>query len=352
MLRRQQKHYHHHSGFSLIDTIMSLAVISILVVVFANLLYVRIVNRRALLRTQASAIANEELSALKRFDISSLPNQTNGRFLGTLYNAGTWHVVADASVGHSVSNVVELVAGTGFANTVSGRLQFPAGSYGDAKLQVALRFPNDTAAGTAAGIFFRASDARNGYRLLVAPTGTDLDSTVAGQQNWVLEKIIDNVVSTPRLLSKNVAGITTNSWNTIAVSAISTSLQTFLNGTLQDSGLITDADYTDGFAALVGWRGVHAKFDDASTTNGVQTQTWNFDSATTFPAAWVRLGINDLPNSTPTTFDDNGVLTLEAYPNASSTLLKRATITVNWTDGGHALSYTTTALLGSSRIGL
>lgn len=340
-----------HSAFSLVDTVLSLAVISILILVFANLLNVRAINRRTLVRTQAAAIANEELSALKRFDIGSLPNQINGAFIGTLYNAGGWSIVADATGGHSAPNALNLAAATGFSNSASGRLLFPAGSYGDATMQAAVNFPSDTAAGTAAGIFFRASDANNGYRFLVAPSGTDLDTTAAGQQNWVLEKVVNGSTVTPRILSISVAGINTSSWNTIKVVALSTSLKTYLNGNGQDSGLLTDADFTDGPAALVGWKGVHARFDDASTTVGAITEAWDFDTATTWPIAWTRLGLNDLPDGTPTIFDDNGKLTLAAYPNVDSTTLKQATITINWSGGAQNLSYTTTALLGSSKIG-
>lgn len=330
---------------------ISLFVISVTVLVFANLLTIRTVNRRQLLRTQAAAIANEQLSVLKRFDIGNLPNQTNGSFLGTVYNAGTWGVVTDTSGGHSGTNVLNLAGSLGFTNKVSGRLLLPAGSYGDATFEANVSFMNDTAAGTAAGFFWRASDASNGYRLLVAPTGTDLDTSVSSTQNWVIEKVVNGSAVIPRLYSASVAGISTNAWHTIKVVTSSTSLKTYLDGNGVDSGALVDGDFTDGAAALIGWNGVHVRIDDVATTVGLATSTWNFDGSTTLPAAWVRLGLNDLPNSTPTVFDDNGKLTLAAYPNTNSSTLKLATITVTWTSENGTLNYTTSALIGSSRIG-
>jgi len=352
-MANQQKNTRHRSrfAFSLVDTVTSFFVIGVLILVFANLLTVRTVNRRVLFRTQAAAIANEELSALKRYDISSLPNQTNGSFLGTLYNAGGWTVVGDTTPGHGGVSALDTPAVSGFSNKVSSILQLPAGSYGDATLEATVKFSSDTAAGTAAGFFFRATDANNGYRLLVAPTGNDLDTTVGGQQNWILEKVVNGTVITPRIFSANVAGINLNSWNTIKIIASSTSLKNYLNGNGVDSGILTDADFTDGAAALIGWNGVHARFDDITTTVGLITSSWGFEGVTTLPTAWVRLGLNDLPDGTPKTFDDNGKLTLTAYPNTNSTTLKQATITITWSNNGSTGSYSTTALIGSSRIG-
>ncbi len=337
-------------GFSLVDIIASLFVMGVLILVAANLFTVRTVNRQQLYRTQAAAIANEELSTLKRYDVGSLPTQTNGSFLGLVYNAGTWSVVSDTSLGHGGVSALNLAGASGFSN-VSGRLLLPAGSYGDATLQTAVLFASDTAAGTAAGLFFRASDSLNGYRLLVAPTGTDLDTSVAGQQNWILEKIVNGTVITPRIYSANVAGILTNTWNTIKVIASSTSLKTYLNGNGVDSGSLIDSDFTDGSAALIGWKGVHAHFDDVTTTVASTVSSWGFEDATSLPTAWVRLGLNDLPNSTSTIFDDNGTLTIAAYPNTNSTSLKKVTITVQWSGSGGNTSYTTSALIGSSKIG-
>lgn len=338
-------------GTSLVDIIITLFIVGTTILVFANLLTVRSVNRRTLLRTQAAAIANEQISALKRFDVMSLANQTNGPFLGMIYNAGTWTVATDPSAGHSAPSVVQLAGATGFSNRVSGRLLLPAGSYSDATYSWKLKFYPDTAAGTAAGLLFRASDANNGYRLLVAPSGTDLDSTVAGQQNWVLEKLVNGSVITPRILSTAVAGITTNTWNTVSITNVGTSIVTFLNGNGVDSGALVDTDYTDGAAALIGWNGAHVAFDDVATTVNLVTSTWDFDSTSTLPISWVRLGLNDLPNSTPTAFDDNGLLTIATFPNTNTTTLKQATVTITWNDTSGPQSYSTSTLLGTSRVG-
>lgn len=339
-------------GLSLVDTVLSLAVMGILVVVFAGLANVRSYNRRIVQRVQAAAIANEQLSALKRFDSLALPTQTNGPFLGMLYNAGSWKVTTDASAGHSASQVVELAKANGFSNAVSGRLLFPAGSYGDATLETNIILRPDTGAGTAAGFFFRASDAKNGYRFLVAPTGTDLDTSVTGQQNWILERVVNGSPVIPRILSVNVAGITTNAWFTVSVVFAGSSLKTYFGPNEQDSGVLTDDAFTDGPAAVIGWNGAHLAIDDVTTTVGGTPSTWDFEGVASLPAAWVRLGLNDLPDATPTVFDDNGQLTLTPYPNTNSVGLKQATLTVSWQHTTGPATYTITALLGSSKIGL
>lgn len=335
----------------MVDTVISLTVIAIMVLVYASLVNVRALNRRTQFRVQAAAIVDEQISTLKRFDISALPNQTNGPFLGMVYNAGRWAVTGNAEAGHSGPNAYEFVKPTGFGSAISGRMLYPAGSYADATWEFAFSIRSDSAANGAVGLFFRASDAENGYRLLIAPTGADLDSSVGGPQNWVLEQVVNGSVLTPRLVSTNVNGITTDSWHTAKVIASSTSLKTFLDGNGQDSGSVVDSSFTDGPAALVTWGNVHALFDDASTTVGMNTSSWNFDGSAEVPAAWVRFGLNDLPDGTDMTFEDNGRLTLTAYPNTNSTTLKEATLRVSWVESGRTASYSSTVLLGSSRIG-
>jgi hypothetical protein len=336
----------------MMESVLSLFVASLMILVFASLFTVRTVNQRNIYKTQAAAIAQEELSALKRFDIISLADQSNGPFLGMVYNAGTWNVINDGTAGHSLPNSLDLPGATGYANRYSGLLQFPAGSYADATFQTKLNFRSDTASGTAAGLLLRASDAKNGYRFLVAPSGTDLDTTLAGQQNWIVERVQNGTAVTPRLLSLSVAGITTNAWHTIKVVLNATSIKTYLNGNEQDDGTLIDAAYTDGVSALLAWNGAHVGFDDTSTTVGTTTDSWDFDSSTSMPIDWIRLGLNDVPDATSSVFDDNGKLTLTAYPNTNSSTLKQATITITWKQlAGGAGTYSISSLIGASRIG-
>lgn len=347
MVRRQKNILRvERPGFGLVDTVVSLFVIGFLVLIFANLLTVRNVNRRILLRTQAAAIANEELSALKRMDISTLANQTNGAFKGTLYNAGAWQVAANGTAGHSAPNALEL-AGSSISGAVSGRLIFPAGAYGDGTLEAKWRLASDSPAAASFGYLFRSSDNANGYRLRVARTTTDLDGVTGGDQNVFLEKLVGG---TATRIDSRAATISVDTWYTLKVVLSGSNISLYLDGNQLGSSPFSEATYASGSAALLGWSGAHAFVDDVQTiTTG--TQTWNFDANLNLPTAWVRLGLNDLPNATPNVFDDNGTLTIAAYPNTNSTSFKQATITINWSSGNGTDSFTTTALIGRSRIG-
>ena len=148
-------------GFSLMDSVLSLSVIAIMVLLFAGLAGVRDTNRRVILRAQAAALADEEIGALRRLDVTTLSSQTNGAFKNILYNAGQWNIATDSgnldtisspcppptSGNHCGANVVELTGATGFSNTTSGRLLLPAGTYGNVVIQTSWKVMGDSPTG-------------------------------------------------------------------------------------------------------------------------------------------------------------------------------------------------------------
>lgn len=344
------------------ESILSLFVVSIMLVLLVGLASTRDVNRRAAYRSQAAALADEEINALRRLGFSHLTDQTscgtpsNCPFKNVLYNAGTWKVLADGTA-PSPPNALDLAQASGFTSAQSGQVLFPAGIYGDATFTAKWKVASDSlsnsnpSTGWAIGYVVRSRDAANGYRLRfgednVTTVRTDFDG-LAGVQNVYLEKIVNGTAT--KLGSANVT-LVKGTWYMLEIGVIGTTTVSFTIK-VDTNTVLTASDtsnaYTNGPAALIGWNGVHALVDDVQVGAG----SWNFDASTDLPLDWVRLGLNNLPDGTPTTFNDNGTVQIEPHPQPSSTDLKRATVTVTWAQKGTTWTYTTTTLLGKSELG-
>ncbi len=343
-IKKKHNYSSQHSGSTLLDAVLALFVLGFMIVLVGTFISARETNRRVLFRAQAAALADEQLNALRRLDVTTLSNQTDGAFKNTLYNAGHWRIAVDGD------QVLELVGATGFSGLISGRLLFPAGYYADATLQADWKIMADSPAGWAFGYSLRAIDEQNRYRLRIAATGTDLDGSIGGNQNLILEKLVSGAATKIHSAVTSVA-IGTGTTYTVKVVMLGSSIQMFINGN-QQGVAPSDSAFTGGQAALLGGGGIHAVIDDVQTI-AATTETWNFEASLDLPAAWVRLGLNNLPDSTATTFDDNGLLTISTYPvGSSTTTLKQATITVRWLTNGGLQNYTTNGLLGRSGVGL
>lgn len=347
MSNRKTVQFARHSGSTLLDMVLALFVLGVIIVLVSTFSAARETNRRVFFRAQAAALADEQLNALRRMDVTGLTNQTNGPFQGVVYNAGQWNVVANATAGHTSPNVLQLSSST-VSGAVSGRLLFPAGAYADGTVEAKWRLAADSPAAAAIGYLFRSNDSANGYRLRFARTGTDLDASTSGTQNVFLEKLIGG---TSTKIDSRAASIAVDTWYALKIILSGSNISLYLDGTQLGSGSFSDATYSSGVTALLGWGGAHAYVDDVQTITSA-TSTWNFDGGLDLPAAWIRLGLNDLPDQT-STFDDNGLLTLATFPVGSTTAtLKQATITVRWLSNGGLQSYSATGLLGRSGVGL
>lgn len=346
MGEKQAIHSQARRGFSMIDTVLALFVVSTMVLLFGSLAGTREINRRALFRAQAAALVDEQINAIRQLGFVNIPIQTNGSFHNVLYNAGNWQVTASGKTG----NGLELAGNASMPNAISGRMALPAGTYGASTLEAAWKAATDSPSDWAVGYLFHAQDKNNGYRLRIAATATDLD-VAAGTQNLVLDKLVAGVATT--VFTKSIT-VNTNTWYTLRLvldAAPNPTVKIYIDGNQQDTNNITDATYTNGSAALLGWGGVHAYVDDIQTV-GNSTETWNFNASLVLPAAWIRLGLNDLPDATPNVFDDNGKMTIAVYPNINSTSLKQVTVVIEWRDGTVTRNYTSTVLIGKSDLGV
>jgi len=346
-------------------TLFVVLMMSLLLVAIAS---VRGINRGSALRSQAAMLADQELNALRRAGFASLPTQTdcgtpsNCPARNVLYNAGDWSVAADPSNApdHSVPNVLALEGTAGITGRPSGILQLPSGRYGDVTLTSAWFVADDSVSnddpdsGWSVGYYVRAVDARTMYRLRIGEyqasgVQTDYDTALAGVQNVYLEKVLNGAVS--KLASANMT-IAKGGWHDIELAVTGTTpvvLTLTVDGNAVPVLTATDAvsPIIAGSAALVGWNGVHAEIDDVQTA-GPPTGTWNFDipAAPTMPAGWIRLGVNGLPDATPTVYDDNVTVAIEPYPDGASTTLKQVTVTVSWLQRGTTQTFSTSTLIG------
>lgn len=343
------------SGFGLIDGILSLLVVGIMIGIYGGLVSIRRIDRNISFRTQASALADQAISAIRRVPYSRLSDQPNGPVRNVLYNFGTWKLSDDGG-----SRVLELAANSAVTNGQSGQMLLPAGSYGNGTLQTSFKVLADSPNSSwSVGFLLRASDNQNAYRIRLAASGTNL----SGNRNFVIEKIVNNVTSVLYTPPANISW-TTGNWNILTVTtagdATSTSINVALNGTSLSAAPIADAaqPFAGGTAALIGWNGVHTYVDTVSELAIVPSncssspdQCWNFDGLTELPAAWIRFGANDLPDTTPNIINDIITLSLTPYPAAGSTGLKLATVTVSWNYGG-IQTFTSSTLVGNSGLGI
>jgi|GEM_PF-2208614 len=357
-------------GWGLIDAILSIAVAAFIGLLVSSLSIIIITSGRAAYKVRAAAIADEQLSAIKRLDIDQLFDQTDGPPINILPNAGTWTITQNSSnldpvaspcpppsTGkHCSSEVLSLAGGSGFSNTVNGRLALPAGAYENTTIQASWYVHADSPSGWVYGMYLRSRDVKNGYRLKIASTTTDL---VAGGavQNVLLEKLV-NGTATSLFVSSGAITVSTGTWISWRVVLNGSTISIYKDGVLLTGGTITDATspWLSGPVALVGWNGVHLDIDDVTevdpaTCGANPDQCWDFTGETELPAAWVRVSSNDLPDSTATIFDDNLLVTLEPWP-VGATDMKRVTVTVQWRDSRGDQTYSVVGYARKGGIGL
>lgn len=338
----------------MIEAIVSLAVVAIMVTIFASMIGVRAFNQQSLRKTQAAALADEVIAALRQVPFNQLADQTNGPIRYVRYNAGTWQVVADGSnpASHSAPNVLELAGSPVAANLPAGVLQLPPGTLGDVTLEAKWYVAPGSATGWSIGFLLRSQDAANEYRVRFGQNDgaaqVDVDGGVAGVHNVAFEKLSGGAASVPAN-AYATATLTTGAWYTLRVEASGGGFTVKLDGATLFT--VNDATFAAGAAALVGWGGVHAEVDDVQVTTSGPT-TWNFDTPVSpaMPVAWIRFGLNDLPDVSPSTPDDNGSLTIAPFPTGSVSS-KQATVTISWLRGDTTLSYSLSTLLGKSGVG-
>jgi hypothetical protein len=319
-------------GTGLIEATVAIAVTGFLIVVVAGLTNAVSVNRSSLLTAQATALAQEELEALRSLPYASLVDQTNGPILGVLTNFGRWTAESDNSNGHTGPNVLSVEPVSGAASGATGVLLLPPVPLGDGTISLKLKARTGSPANWQVGALFRVRDLRSGYLVRVDATALKLlKRTPTGTAPWYSETELYSAAQT----------ISLDAWQEVSVALSGSSISITLNGSLLTVTPITDSTYTKGSVALFAGNGTRAAYDDIA----LPATAFNFDADPTgaTPTDLVRVGINDLPDSTAAVPNDNAQVSI-GDQIAGDADVRKFTVTVSWQERSGTKSVTLSSL--------
>lgn len=316
-------------GSTLIETTIAIFVMGMLILVLIALVNGIRVNHSSLVVAQATSLAQEELEALRNLPYASLAVQNNAPFLGVLPNVGQWAV---RTGGSSAPNRLELTPTPSATSGITGTLSFPIPPVSDATVSAKLLERSGAAGTWQIGLWLRTSDARSGYLVYLEATQLKLVKRVATTTSPFF---------TETTLTPYTQAFPVDTWHTLSVAMSGSTLTVTVNGSSLTP--VTDATFARGSVALYGGNGALGAFDDLTVSS--PTGTWNFDANTVgaLPTDFMRIGLNDLLDTTPTVANDNGLITIEnqgAAPSPDN--LKKFTSTVQWRESSGTKSVTLT----------
>lgn len=305
-------------GTSLIEAAIAIAITGFLVLVVIGLTNAVSVNRSSLLVAQATSLAQEELEALRSLPYAVLADQTTGPFLGVIPNFGRWTAEADPSAGHTAPNALVAEPVSGATIGATGVMLLPALPTGDGTMNLKLKARSGSPSGWQVGVLLRARDLRDGYLVRIDASSLKLLKRAASASApWYTET---------QLYAASQA-FALDAWQDLSVTLSGSSISITLNGSLLTVTPVTDSTYTQGHVALFAGNGAKASFDDVV----LPASAFNFDAdaAGKTPTDLVRVGLNDLPDSTASTPNDNGTLTI-GDQIAGDANIRKFTVTVSW----------------------
>lgn len=287
-------------GFTLIEALVSILVVSFLIFVFASISFYLKTAGDIKNTILAYNIAQEEIEALRNLTFNSLINQTEGSFLNVVHNQGTWQVINDGA-----TNVYEL---SGSSQTgLTGLARLPFGPLADYFLEADIKIDPDSPSSWQTGFFLRIKDINNFYRVNLSSTNLYLSKKIGGAETL--------------LFSTNLP-TTTGSWNTYKFVASGNNFEIYRNATLLGTAQDPESSLSKGNLALLGLNGVHAYFDEIKI-NGSYVANGNFEEGplNEIPKDWEWLSLYELPQG-------EGYLTVEDYEGDPN--IKNILVTVRW----------------------
>jgi len=289
-------------GLSLIEIIITIAIIGSAVSIFATLINVIYLNKVGNLYTTAYKLASEEMDALHKLPFNELQNRTNSQFINVLYNNGNPRVLA-SSLYMSTSNTSLGVAILPYDKKTDFVVE------ADVKSNPLL---NET------GFLLRARDLENYYFFYIKNDRVAFMKNVNGV-NETLYQAFQNFESDTYYNLKAVL-----SGNNISL---------YLNDT--PLGTINDLSFTSGYVALSSANS-ETSFDDVCLTFGGESHRWDFTDLSELPTEWQRVGLNDIPQR-------EGILNISEPFN--DTLIKKVDITIKWFGKGEEKSVNLSSLI-------
>ncbi|MDD5251368.1 MAG: hypothetical protein PHT12_01895 [Patescibacteria group bacterium] len=285
--------------------------------------------RRASANVQAANFIQEELDTLHTLPFAELTNRTEGNFLGLPIQRGTWSVADDLTDGQGHRLAITTTAAAIVNET--GLVVVPGNYRDDFTFSAKVKPGSSSPSGWGVVLAFRYRDAENHYRIRFTAAG------------YALEKVYHGVKTT---LWSNTSSCSTGpggscwDWRTIEVSASNNVITVKMNGSTLTTYTDTSNVFLTGDLVLMSVASAKIAFDDVAVTEASGTTTWNFtaDAVGPLPATWQRLSWADLTGG-------QGLLTIENY--LSETSMKKATVTIRWTDGDKIRSVSSSTVLGN-----
>lgn len=320
MLRRK--------GTSLIEALVTTAIVGIAVVILSGALLNIRLNRTTRLEAAAGFLAQSSIESIRALPYSQLTTQTDGAVRNILFQNGTWRVAAAAGAPTS-PNVLTLTPNSG--SGITSLAVVPIGSgFSNGTVAASLYVPTGSPASWQVGFLFRSQDREHSYVAWLSSTQVKVQK-IAG-------------VTTTDLYSLNEPHAT-NTWHTLSMTLTGSSMDIRVNGVLLNPTPFTDVTYTKGGVALVAYNGMGVSADSLSVTQGT-TETWNFDTLETVgqtPIGWERFGPVDLPSG-------QALLTVAEVTGGQPDLL-RVTAKVQWNVDGKTYQQTAATLVGKGGVG-
>lgn len=299
-------------GMTLIEALLIIAMLGGAVAIFGAVLNVMRLNQAGGYAAAAYRLAEEEVDILRAKPLVSLSARTSSTPIGVLYNNGNYGAAAD---GAAVSAPQALVNNAASSSPL-GIIALPYANLTDFTFEASLK---TTSTERAAGLLFRARDLDNYYFFYL-------------QNNQiVLDKRAGGAASTLYSAGQTFSPAT---WYKLKIVAAGGNLSLYLNDNLLTT--VSDNSISSGFGALANQGGI-ASFDNAALIHNLLAETWNFDDILpgALPHAWLRRGINDLPEGT--------VLLSISEPYGTPTI-KKIDVAVSWKEKGQTRTITLSTL--------
>lgn len=295
-----------NSGLSLLEVVVSLALLSTIIVVFSSALFSFKLANEAKNRNRAATLAEASLDALRALPSSLIVDQINGSFLGVLIGQGKWEV-ATSSVAVSAPNILKEVKSSSISKDVSGLLPLTPKNTATSTIEASIYWvPENSASGTAKiGFIINGRDLTHGYFYSIDPDSIQFEK---------LDNAITSLFSQSGSYGQSI-------WHKLKVVIYPGSFSLYYNNLL--IGNVTDSTFIEGEIALFGEYALISA--DNISLSGDASASWNFDSDEigALPSGLRRFGFDELPQG-------RGTLTIEdAYSGNSD--LKKATARVYWT---------------------
>ncbi|MCG2693704.1 LamG domain-containing protein, partial [Candidatus Parcubacteria bacterium] len=230
------------SGISLIEILITIAIIGSAVAVFATLINVIYLNKVGNLYTTAYKLASGELDAIRELPFNDLQNRTDGNFINILYNAGNPHVLGDALV-------------ISASSTPLGVAILPYNKMSDFTIEADVK---STPLSNEAGLLLRARDLENYYFFYIK--GDQL-------------ALIKNINGIKETLYQTFQSFESDTYYNLKATLSGSSISLYLNDALINT--TDDLSFSAGYAALASANN-EATFDNVELTLGGELYDWDF----------------------------------------------------------------------------